>query len=130
MIRYALKCREAHSFESWFRSSGAFDTLRSAGQVSCPECGATEVEKAPMAPGVATGTADKAEHPLARLRREIETKADYVGSRFAAEARAIHDGDAPNRPIWGEAALPEARALIADGIPAAPLPFLPRSKAN
>ena len=130
MIRYALKCREAHAFDSWFRSAGAFDSLRAAGQLSCPECGATEVEKAPMAPRVSTRDEGKAEHPLARLRREIETKADYVGTRFAAEARAIHEGDAPNRPIWGEARPSEARALIEDGIPAAPLPFLPKSKAN
>lgn len=129
MIRYALKCREAHSFDSWFHSAGAFDSLRAAGQLSCPECGASEVEKAPMAPRVATG-GDEAEHPLARLRREIETKADYVGTRFASEARAIHEGDAPNRPIWGEARPAEARALIEDGIPAAPLPFVPKSKAN
>lgn len=130
MIRYALRCQKAHAFDSWFRSAGAFDSLRAAGQLSCPECGATEVEKALMAPGVATRDEGKAEHPLARLRREIESKADYVGNRFAAEARAIHDGDAPDRPIWGEARPAEARALIEDGIPAAPLPFLPKSKAN
>ncbi|WP_375261517.1 DUF1178 family protein [Palleronia sp.] len=130
MIRYALKCREAHSFDSWFRSAEAFDSLRAAGQLSCPECGASEVQKAPMAPGVATRDDSKTEHPLARLRREIEAKADYVGDRFAREARAIHDGKAPERPIWGEARLSEARALIEDGIPAAPLPFLPKSKAN
>ena len=49
---------------------------------------------------------------------------------FRSLARAIHDGDAPERAIWGEARPDEARALIEDGIPVAPLPFLPSRKAN
>jgi len=64
------------------------------------------------------------------LRRKIEAESDYVGMSFAAEARAMHDGEIDSRPIYGEAKPEEARALIEDGIPVAPLPFLPRRKAN
>ena len=67
---------------------------------------------------------------LAELKRKVEAESTYVGPAFAAEARAIHDGTAPERPIYGEASGAEARALIEDGIPVAPLPFLPTSKAN
>ena len=70
------------------------------------------------------------EKAIAALRRQIEQNSDYVGLDFAAEARAIHLGDAPERSIYGEARPEEARALIEDGIPVAPLPFLPTRKAH
>ncbi len=140
MIRYALKCRDGHSFESWFQSGAAYDRLRGAGHVSCPECGDTAVEKAPMAPQLArgetrnareaqAGTDARAER-LARLRRHIEASSDYVGEGFASEARRIHAGEAEARMIHGEARPAEAKALIEEGVPIAPLPFAPRRRTN
>ena len=70
--------------------------------------------------------ASPAEVALADLRRKVEENSEYVGMSFAAEARAIHDGDAPERSIWGETRPDEAMRLIADGIPVAPLPFMPK----
>lgn len=67
---------------------------------------------------------------MADLKRKVEENADYVGMSFATEARAIHDGTAPERPIYGEANLKEAKSLIEDGVPVAPLPFMPKKKAN
>ncbi len=143
MIRYALKCERGHAFESWFQSGDAYDKLRAAGMVACPDCGSTGVEKALMAPQVLSGrrdgepdrplsapSASERERALAELRRKVEEGADYVGMNFAAEARAIHEGTAPVRSIWGEARPDEARRLIEDGIPVAPLPFTPRSRTN
>lgn len=140
MIRYALKCDNGHEFDSWFQSADAFGKLRDGGFVSCPDCASTAVDKALMAPQVrparnrerplsepAEGARERA---LAELRRRVEEGSDYVGMNFAAEARAIHDGEAPERAIWGEAKVEEARRLIEDGIPVAPLPFRPRSKTN
>lgn len=57
------------------------------------------------------------------LRARIEARSENVGRDFATEARRIHDGDAPARPIIGEARPAEARALMEDGIPIAPLPW-------
>ena len=70
------------------------------------------------------------ERAVAALRREVERNSEYVGLRFAAEARAIHGGEAPERAIYGEARPEEARALLEDGIPVAPLPFVPKRKSN
>jgi hypothetical protein len=70
------------------------------------------------------------EAALAALRRQIEANSDYVGLNFAAEARRIHAGDAPERSIYGEARADDARALIEDGVPVAPLPFVPGRKTN
>ncbi|TRD23325.1 DUF1178 family protein [Palleronia caenipelagi] len=129
MIRYALKCSNDHSFESWFRSADDYDKLAGLGQVTCIECGDTQVQKALMAPRVpAKGKEDSQPHPLEMLRKKVEAEADYMGEDFAKEARAIHDGDAPERPIWGEAKLDEAKKLLDDGIQVAPLPFRPSSK--
>ncbi|MCC5974343.1 MAG: DUF1178 family protein [Rubellimicrobium sp.] len=141
MIRFSLSCAEGHAFDSWFQSGDAFDRLAAAGQVRCITCGTTRVAKALMAPSVRSEAAptltappdsaeDRRTTMLAELRRRIEENADYVGLSFAAEARAIHDGDAPERAIYGEAAPDEARKLLEDGIPVAPLPFLPRSRTN
>lgn len=135
MIRYSLRCANGHAFDSWFQSAAAFDTLTARKAVTCIECGVTEVEKSLMAPSVATAAplrqieTDR-EAALAALRREVEENSDYVGLNFVTEARRMHAGELPERAIHGEARLDEARALIEDGVPVAPLPFLPARKVN
>ena len=136
MIRYALRCDREHRFDSWFGSSADFDRLTAAGMIACAVCGSSAVVKDLMAPGVAAGAsvpdlsapASPAEQALAELRRRIEATSEDVGGAFAAEARRIHDGSAPRRPIIGEARPAEARALIEDGIPVAPLPWSTRRR--
>lgn len=131
LIRYSLRCAEDHVFDGWFRSAGAFDELVGRGDVACPECGNGEVAKAPMAPRLRSAESRPSPSEMvAALRREVEANSDYVGDRFATEARAIHDGTAPKRAIWGEARREEARKLVDDGIPVAPLPFVPNRKMN
>lgn len=140
MIQFTLKCEADHRFDSWFQSAAAFDKLRGAGMVCCAVCGSTQVEKALMAPRVQTARttpqADTAsdtaarEQALAALRRKIEENSDYVGMNFAREARDMHDGLTAERSIYGEAKPEEARKLIEDGVPVAPLPFVPRRKSN
>lgn len=58
---------------------------------------------------------------LQAARRAAE-QAEDVGERFAAEARRIHHGDAPDRVIRGQASAAEAVALIEEGVPVLPLP--------
>lgn len=150
MIRYTLKCDQNHSFESWFASVEAYEKLRAAGMVSCSICGSTTVEKALMTPAVRPARKAAApeaearsapslalatpqnplEEALAAMRREIEANSDYVGLNFAAEARAMHSGEVPERAIHGEAKLDEARALLEEGIPVTPLPFVTKRSSN
>lgn len=134
MIRYTINCDQGHGFDGWFRSAAGFDSLVAAGMVACSVCGSVSVSKSLMAPMVVTDKSapsltaplSKAGAALAELRRKVEDNAEYVGMSFAAEARAIHDGDAPERSIWGETRPDEAMRLIEDGIPVAPLPFMPK----
>ena len=141
MIRYSLKCDQGHAFDSWFASAAAYDSLAAAGHLSCAVCGSATIDKALMAPAVSSPASEPEMHPLATptsdlearlaaLRRHVEETSDYVGADFATEARAIHLGEAPERPIWGEARPDEARALIDEGVPVAPLPFMGKRQAN
>ena len=142
MIRYDLKCADGHQFEAWFASSAAFDEQAERGLVSCSLCGNAKVEKALMAPGVPAKGNAKADpdakpmisapvdpriaEKIAALRKQVEANSDYVGADFAREARKIHLGEAEARSIYGEASGEEAKSLVEDGIPVAPLPFSTR----
>lgn len=139
MIRFNLTCEKDHGFDSWFASGAAYDALKAAGHVACPVCGSTAVEKALMAPAVAVSRKEEAplrgadtpvEQAIAALKKQIEENSEYVGMNFAAEARRIHQGDAPERAIHGETRLEEAKKLMEEGVPVAPLPFLPARKTN
>jgi hypothetical protein len=145
MIRYTLQCDQDHRFESWFQSAEAFEKLQAARMVTCSDCGSQQVSKALMAPAVrpaktATGTPStapslsaptpQAETAIAELKKHIEATSEYVGMNFVTEARAMHRGESPERAIYGEAKLADARALIEEGVPVAPLPFVPRRQTN
>lgn len=145
MIRYSLKCSCGNAFESWFQSASAFEGLKAARQLSCPLCGEGEIEKSLMSPSVPAKenarppeshprTADLSDEDrrkaIAALKKKVEAESDYVGLSFATEARAMHVGDKPERAIYGEAKLEEARELLEDGIPVAPLPFTPSRKTH
>ncbi|WP_112321795.1 DUF1178 family protein [Oceanibium sediminis] len=132
MIRYRLTCAQGHDFESWFSSGKDYDRLEASGHLACAVCGGGGVKKALMAPKVVTQDeaarplsqpASAAEQALKTLRNKIESEATDVGRNFATEARAQHEGTRPQRPIYGEAKLEDARALIEEGIPVAPLPW-------
>jgi len=141
MIVFDLSCFQGHVFEAWFGSSDDYEAQRERGLVSCPICGNVEVTKAVMAPAVgAKGNKATPAVPmrggapspadvkamltaLAHAQAKVLDGSEHVGTRFAAEARAIHDGDAPERQIHGQATREEAKALMEDGVPVAPLPL-------
>lgn len=141
MIRYTLICESEHQFDSWFKSFDAFENLSKAGHLSCSVCGSTSVSlalmapavqmnaKAPSKPDLKTSQSD-VESAMTKMRQEVEANSEYVGVSFAQEARRMHDGDAPERAIYGEAKLDEAKKLIEDGVPVMPLPFMPKRKTN
>ncbi len=139
MILYQLACTNAHQFEAWFRDIATYDAQSAAGDVMCPFCGSTGVTKAPMAPNVATGAhkdataeprtrevAEQIMRAVRRLHRHVEENGEYVGDKFAEEARSIHYGESGERDIYGEATDQEATELVEDGIEFYRVPWVPR----
>jgi hypothetical protein len=157
MIHYQLQCAKGHGFDGWFRDSAAFDAQAQHGMVECPACGETGVSRALMAPAVPKKgralvvpepaapkppAAPAAEQPvtvasermpdhvramLQRLRSEVEKHCDYVGDKFADEARRIHRGESGARGIYGETTSEQAEALADEGIEVNRIPWVPRA---
>lgn len=147
MIVFDLKCAgQSHVFEAWFGSSADYEDQRARGLLACPICGDGNIGKAVMAPAVsAKGNSravspPEADRPVlmrageeAKMRALIEGMAQaqkkalegstWVGRGFAEQARAMHYGEQDRTSIHGEVAPQEAKALIAEGVEVAPLPF-------
>lgn len=159
MIVFDLECRAAgHRFEGWFRSGDDFASQQARGLVSCPQCGSSDVIKAPMAPAVPrkgnqieSRPAQPAAQPqqamqapalpseaaqviraIAEMQAEVIKRSRWVGGNFAEESRAMHYGEREAEPIYGEASLEDAKALAEEGIEVAPVlfPVAPPDKTN
>jgi hypothetical protein len=140
MIRFSLSCQNDHSFDGWFRNSEDFEKQKKRGLIACPDCGSVKVEKALMAPAVSTGRKrdkmalamnaeqKKAMAALKALSEKMRENADYVGDKFAEEARKIHFGETDPRGIYGEATPEEARSLAEDGVEFMPIPVFPEDR--
>jgi hypothetical protein len=129
MIRYDLRCDQGDEFDAWFGSMADYDKQSAQGLIACPVCGSQHVEKAPMAPSVQTGRKKEARAEravavamAAKVREHVEKNFDYVGEKFADEARKMHAGESEERSIWGEATPEQAEELAEEGIAVAPLP--------
>jgi hypothetical protein len=131
MIVYNLRCQGSHEFEGWFKDSSAFDAQAEGGKLVCPVCNSRKVEKAIMAPALsgtkktAIASPDelrKMRQFMTGLRKYVQANAEYVGPKFAEEARKIHYGETEERQIYGEATPDEARDLVEEGIDIAALP--------
>lgn len=148
MIVFDLGCPNGHVFEAWFGSSEDYETQRRRGLVSCPMCNSAEVDKAVMAPRIgrkgnqqtpsvpARGKAvpmssddiapeqvKEMMRVLAEAQTEMLKKSDWVGDRFADEARSMHLGETEHRVIHGQTTPEQAKSLIEDGVAVTPLPF-------
>ena len=125
---FDLQCEHGHVFEGWFSSHSDFDTQRERGLISCPLCDSKSIDKklsapATRDPGNAPMSPDMQAAMLKQLR-EVLRQTENVGERFATEARRIHHGDAPERPIRGVATQQERQSLAEEGIAVAPIPAL------
>jgi hypothetical protein len=137
VIQYSLHCDNGHDFDAWFKNAAAFDEQQARGIVQCPNCASNSVSKALMAPALARSGSEKMSlssgHPdmakfremLRAYRQKVVAEADYVGDKFAEEARKIHFKEVAARGIYGEATRDDVIALAEEGIAFAPLPELP-----
>lgn len=142
MIVFDLRCGTGHVFEAWFASTASFQEQRDRGLVSCPICGDIAVTKAVMSPRVSAKGNQAAEagpqqtkamlRALATAQSKALEQSRWVGKEFASEARAMHEGEKSHEIIHGQATPAEAKALVDDGVPVAPLPlqFVPPKQVN
>lgn len=151
MIVFDLGCTDGHVFEAWFAGSDAYQDQKARGLLCCPVCGATDVDKAVMAPNVAkkgnqrvsamSAPADITPQPtevqallqkMASVQAEMLKSSQWVGTEFASKARAMEAGDIDPAIIHGQTSLDEARELLEDGIAVMPLllPVVPPEKQN
>ena len=153
MILFDLKCGKGHVFEAWFRDGATAEKQIAGRKIACPSCGTAKVAKAPMAPRIGksgkpaaaeSSTAEPSQpqgvvmtkemaskavqlrKELGELRKKIEANCDYVGGKFAEEARKIHYGETEARGIYGETSEEQARELNDEGIEFSRVPWLPR----
>ena len=145
MISFDLRCANAHVFEAWFSNSDAYRQQSQQGELACPICGDTDLDKALMAPNVSTRAvvgpkpaANVSPSPVATaattraaelmqmvraLREEVEKNFDNVGDTFAEEAKKIHYGEVDHRNIYGEMTPDESAELHEEGIEFGVLPW-------
>jgi hypothetical protein len=158
MIVFDLQCEPlGHRFEGWFGSSQDYEDQCARGLMTCPSCGSAQVGKAVMAPNVGrkgnqavvpAARADISPQPVANMplppeavamlkavaamQAETLKTSTWVGDKFADDARAMHYGEKDAGPIHGRTTLSEARELVEEGIPVAPVlvPVVPPEEAN
>lgn len=123
-----LACPNGHGFEGWFGSREDFESQRGRGLVQCPQCGSAAVERRLSAPRLNMGAAEpappKPDGKLRELMAALLANTEDLGKGFAAEARRIAQGDAPERAIRGQVSVAECEALLDEGITVLPLPAL------
>ena len=136
MILFSLRCAAGHEFEGWFQDGDGFAAQQKVGEIACPECGDAQVEKAVMAPRIGRSRGKtpaispaQMRAALVELRRQVETNCDYVGERFAEEARRIHYREVDPHGIYGEATSEESRELAEEGISFGQIPWIPTTDA-
>ena len=131
MIKYSLECNQSHTFDAWFSDSLNFEKQNKNNQISCPNCSSMKIKKSIMAPSIPSKNyksnllnekKDKVEVILSKARKHVEDNFDYVGDKFADEARSMHYGEKEEREIYGETTIEDAVDLIEEGVNVKPMP--------
>jgi hypothetical protein len=124
VIVFDLQCRDGgETFEAWFSSNADYEEQLEAGLVQCPMCRSSNVQKAPMAPRLPRKGSSNPLERLAAMQAEMLKRSRWVGESFADTARAMHAGEIAQEQVHGRATIEEAKSLVDDGIPVAPLPL-------
>lgn len=119
-------CATTHISKALMAPAVSISSEKVTAPVSLP---ATSVQDA-AAPGkvsLSTGHPEqqKIRAALKKMRDTVVSEAEYVGDKFADEARKIHAQESENRGIYGEATADEVKALVDDGVDFVPLPTFP-----
>jgi len=136
MIKYNLKCKNDHEFESWFSNSEEFEKLNKKNLLECIYCSSKNISKSIMSPMV-SGTKTKDEQiniiskefksekdKLLKLRKYIEKNFDYVGKDFSKKVREVYYDKKNNKAIYGKTTPEEREELADEGIDLLSIPWI------
>ena len=136
MIKYNLKCKNKHEFESWFSDSKEFDRLKNKNLIECIYCQSKKVDKSIMAPSVAnTKLKNKKKYvsntkmknfrkDLLRLRKFVENNFEYVEHNFANKVREVYYDKKNKKNIYGKTSDEEKAQLKEEGIDLINIPWV------
>ena len=139
MIKYNLKCKNKHEFESWFLDSKEFERLKSKKLIECIFCKTNIVEKSIMAPNIAQKAnvlknqqrvkqIKKIHKELTKMRNFVEKNFEYVGDNFPREVRNVYYDKRKNKNIYGNATKEETQELEEEGIELTTIPWVDNKK--
>tara|TARA_Y100001958_G_C20763630_1_gene242625 strand:- start:66 stop:488 length:423 start_codon:yes stop_codon:yes gene_type:complete len=136
MIKYNLKCKNNHEFESWFSNSEEFEKLKKKGMLECIFCSSKKISKSIMAPMI-SGSKNKNEElsdinknlknqreQLIKLRKYIEKNFQYVGTNFSKKVRDIYYDKSSEKTIYGTTTPEEREELAEEGIDLLSIPWI------
>ena len=137
MIKYKLVCKKCQiSFDSWFASSMEFEKLKKKNFLSCQSCNSNRIEKTLMAPKLINHSNEiinvEKNYKLNKINKKMEeyktfikNNFEYVGKKFAYEARSIHyDSKKKDKGIFGIASKEEIKELTEEGIDTGIIPWV------
>ena len=132
MIKYNLKCKNKHEFESWFSDSKEFEKLIKKKLIECLFCKTKSVKKSIMSPRISRkkkiNFPDKEikrmKKDLAKLRKFVEKNFEYVGENFPSEVRKTYYDKKKDKNIYGVATPKEAQELKEEGIDLTSIPWV------
>ena len=139
MIKYNLKCKHKHEFESWFLDSKEFEKLKSKKMIECIFCKTKSIEKSIMAPSVLSQEEKqknqksikyikKIQKDLLKMRNFVEKNFEYVGNNFPREVRNVCYDKRKNKNIYGKATPEETQELEEEGIELTAIPWINNKK--
>ena len=132
MIKYNLKCKNKHEFESWFSDSKEFEKLIKKKLIECLFCKTKSVKKSIMSPRISYKKKinfpykeiKRMKKDLAKLRKFVEKNFEYVGENFPIEVRKAFYDKKKDQNIYGIATPKEAQELKEEGIDLASIPWV------
>ena len=138
MIKYILKCKSKHEFESWFSASNEFDKLKKKRLLQCIVCNSKEIEKSIMSPQVFSSSKSnrklfrkkkeeeikKVKNDLLKMRNFIEKNFEFVGDKFTKKIRDIYYDKKTNKNIYGTTTEKERKELQDEGIELSTIPWV------
>ena len=139
MIKYNLKCKNEHEFESWFSDSNEFENLKKKKLLECIFCSSKKINKSIMAPMV-SGKKERnfeirelnenlvnEKDKLLKLRKFVESNFEYVEKDFSKRVREIYYDKKNKKTIYGTTTAEEREELEEEGIDLLSIPWVEKN---